>query len=272
MYVLTYILVVYSVWLALALLIQRAMVFPRHFTFPDPNAAAGVPDLVVNHLETEAGPVETWFIPAPGATPETPAPVVLFAHGNAELIEQQDLLIIGYRNLGVSVMLVEFRGYGRSSGSPTQANLVADFKQAREKLITNPLVDADRILYHGRSIGTGVTCALADEHPPAAMVLTAPYTSLKRIFANYLVFGPFVLDKFDNTAVLEKLDRPVLILHGKDDVVIPHAHSKKLVTIARDATLIEFDCGHNDIPIDEPRYWNGVRDFLVKNGVLKHQP
>jgi pimeloyl-ACP methyl ester carboxylesterase len=263
-----YVVFFYIAWVVIVLFIQRSIVFPRHFTMPDPEAAKLIPNLAIDYLETDAGPVETWFIPAPGATHEIPAPAVIFAHGNAELIEYQQLLIAGYLDLGVSVLLVEYRGYGRSAGSPTQKTLTADFIAAREQLISNPLVDANRLIYHGRSIGTGVICTMAAKHPPAALVLTAPFTSLKRIMASYLLFGPIVLDPFDNAAVLKQLDTPVLIFHGMHDTIIPHQHGKDLAKIAKNSTFIEYEAGHNDLPIDQRVHWDHIRDFLTQSNVI----
>ena len=114
--------------------------------------------------------VEAWFIPGKGVSSETPGPVLVFAHGNGELIDDNlDLKWIA--ELGTSVLLVEYRGYGRSTGSPSQSSIVSDTNTFMKMLKARPDVDVERIGYMGRSIGSGVLAQVAIDHPPAAMIM-----------------------------------------------------------------------------------------------------
>lgn len=260
----------YLLWLGIGCAIQRSVIYPRHITQPRPEAADRVPGLVRHWLETDSGRTEIWFAPAPGAEAGQPAPAAIFCHGNGELIEDQLDLLQGYRKLGISVLMCEYRGYGRSSGSPSQKTITTDQVRAYDWLIARPEVDPKRVFFHGRSLGSGVACALAAERKPAALILQAPFRSVRVMMRSFLIFGPFVLDPYDNEEVVRNLDRPLLVLHGREDEIVPFAHGQALAAIGRDATLVEFDCGHNDFPVGGRRHWEAVEAFLKKSGVLGH--
>jgi fermentation-respiration switch protein FrsA (DUF1100 family) len=237
-----------------------------------PKGVATYPNIESEFLKTDEGDVETWFIRGNGATVGNPQPAIIFFHGNGETIDYIPDSLTPYRAMGFSVLLVEYRGYGRSAGKPSQAKLTADAVNAYALLTAKPEVDAAKIIYHGRSIGGAVACQLALQHPPAAMILQSPFTSMKSMAAKFFLPGFLVSDPFDNKAVLKSLDRPVLICHGTDDTIIPIAHGKALADIAMNATFIEYEnAGHNDFPIESARYWNDIKAFLADAGVLEKQ-
>lgn len=257
----------YAVWLVLALFVQRRLVFPRHHPKQAAVPGAGFPGLKKRWLSTPQGKVETWFVPAARASTVRPAPAVILAHGNAELIDGQGALVHGYHRLGVSVLLCEYRGYGRSAGAPSEQRIVADHVKGHDWLAARGDVDRRRIFFHGRSLGTGVVCALAKKRKPAALILQSPFTSIADIMAWYLIPRFAVRDPFDNLSVLKTLDRPVLLLHGKTDRVVPYRHSRALKRIAKQATLSTYDCGHNDFPLSA-RFWKDITTHLRGAGVL----
>ena len=261
-------LAIYVIWLGLGMLIQRRIVFPRHFAAEARHPGIDVPGLEKRWLSTPQGPVELWFMPGEGASPDRPSPAVLFAHGNGELIDGLPEQLDPWRQRGLSVMLCEYRGYGRSSGSPSQKRITQDFTRAYDLLAERPEVDPERIIFHGRSLGAGVVCSLARHRQPAAMILQSPFISVARLCAPYLIPRPFVLDPFDNAAVLRQLDVPILIQHGTEDRIIPISHGRRLQEIARRATLNEYECGHNDFPVESPRYWNEMERFLKEHELL----
>jgi len=240
--------VTYALWLLGAGFLQRKVIFPISAT------RAPSVDLLErlggerSWLETEAGPVETWFFPAPAASAEEPAPLVLYAHGNAELIQGQVPAVELYRELGAHLLLCEYRGYGESAGSPSQAGLVADQRAALERVLLRDDVDAERVLYHGRSLGTGVVCALARERAPRALVLFSPFTSVRTFVTSYAVPGFLVWDPFDNAAALAEVSAPTLIVHGDGDGVIPVEHARELAQLRAGIQLVELPgVGHNDL-------------------------
>jgi fermentation-respiration switch protein FrsA (DUF1100 family) len=242
--------------------LQRRIIFPRHHCQPDPDAGKSVPGLEKIWIESEEGPVESWFLPGEGVSPGNPGPVVLFAHGNAELIDYWPEDLSWYRNKGISVFLPEFRGYGRSRGSPSQKAITEDFLKFYELLIERPDVYKSRIVFHGRSLGGGAVCTLAEKHPPAALILMSTFTSIVDMSRGFLVPGFLIKDPFKNIEVVKKLDIPILIIHGRHDDIIPYQHAERLHAAAKNSTLITYESDHNNCPPDWAVFWKDVEKFL----------
>lgn len=261
-------LVWYLIWLCLALVLQRRILFPRHFTEAMADAGEGVAGLERSWIETDQGKVEAWFVPGKGVSAASPGPVVFFAHGNAEVIDDYPYILQPYLDRGVSLALVEFRGYGRSEGSPSQKRLTEDTVKFYDIVAARPDVDKSRIVFHGRSVGGGVACSLANHRKPAAMILQSPFRSFKSMAARYLIPSFLCLDPFDNATVVRALDRPVLILHGNRDEVIPFHHGQGLSKLVEGCKFSEYDCGHNDFPMDSDRYWEDIDAFLRASDVI----
>ena len=263
-----YVIAAYVFWCAFLYVYQDRMIFLPHMTAaPLSGPPEGVEPIRID-LD-RGGMVEAWFHPAPGASKDRPAPVVVFFHGNAELIDFQDEIVSGYRRLGVSVLLPEYRGYGRSGGKASQKNILRDNLRFHERLIEREDVDADRIIYHGRSVGGGPAFDLAARRKPAAVVAESTFSSVTSMAAKYLVPTLLCKHPFRNDLVIPELDVPVLIFHGTRDHVISVRHGRKLKKLARNAEYVEFTAGHNDFPGEgnQEAYWQAVRDFLSKNGV-----
>lgn len=260
--------VLYLVYVIAARIAMPWVIFPTRVAQPLPEAAGTVARLQTIKLDTDTGPVKVWFVPGDGVDASHPGPAVIYAHGNAELIDYQLAIIAGYRKLGVSVMMPEFRGYGGSAGSPSEAAITGDFVKAYDILSHRPEVDPRRILFHGRSIGSGVACALAARRKPAALILTSPLYSVTRIAGRYLIPPWFVSDPFDNASVVRRLDVPILIFHGTRDHVIPFRDGRDLAALAHDGKFITYDCGHNDFPIDSSGYWTQIAEFLRERGLV----
>jgi fermentation-respiration switch protein FrsA (DUF1100 family) len=258
-----------AAWWATVHLVQRSVLFPRGQARPYPEARRQLPGLVDLALDTPEGKVEAWLVPAPRASPEAPAGLVVFAHGNAELIDHQVPVVQAYGRMGLTVLLPEYRGYGRSAGSPSQDAIVDDAVRFLEMALARPDVDGGRVVHHGRSVGAGVACALADRRAPAACVLESPFRSVAAMAARLWVPRFLVRDPFDNEEVLARLDRPVLIFHGRCDSIVPYAHGVALQASARRATLVSYDCDHNDLPPDPDAHWARIEAFLREHGVVR---
>ena len=246
--------------------LQRWIIFPRWHAAPqDPGAAARVPGLEKLWLTIEDGRVEAWFIPGAG---QGPRPVLVYAHGNAELIDHWAEALERYRRLGLSVLLPEYRGYGRSAGAPSERAIVDDFTAIVDRVLARPEVDRTRLVIHGRSIGGGVACGLALRRRPAALILQSTFTSLRDMARRYGLPGWLVRDRFDNLAALSRLQLPTLVLHGTRDSLIPYAHGEKLAAAAHGHRLVSFATDHNDPLGEDPRFWRELTAFLRQAGVL----
>ena len=253
----------FALWLALAFLLQRRVLFPRHAISHPALPPAWLARGERSELKHADGVVEWWFLPAPGVSTELPGPALIYIHGNAELIDQQGVIVERYHALGVSVVLCEFRGYGRSTGAPTERGLTADFVALWDTLLTRPDVDTERIAIHGRSIGGGVACALAGRRRPWALILTSPFTSVRAMMRPYGIPSFAVRDPFDNVAVIRELDAPILIQHGELDGVIGIEHARALAALSARVVLeIDSSAGHNDLSLGSDPFWEPIERIL----------
>ena len=240
---------------------QRKIVFPR-WTIPPEAQIDPTPSVEVWTLDTEAGPVEAWFIPGQGRSAQSPGPAVIFSHGNAELIDHWPRDLQPYTQQGVSLLLPEYRGYGRSSGSPSQQTVTDDFVAFYDRLIEDARVDPAQIILHGRSIGGGVAAQLADRRPSAALIIESSFTSVRAMAGRYFVPGFMVRDPFDTLAVVRRYDQPLLIMHGRADQIIPPSHADTLAQAGKKTQRIYFpNIGHNDRP-PKTLYWSHIMNHL----------
>jgi fermentation-respiration switch protein FrsA (DUF1100 family) len=209
--------------LGLALLQRRLLYFPdrRH----TPLALAGLAGGEELRLETPDGEtLVAWHFP-----PEAGKPVVLYLPGAAgALVDRAPRLRLFLQN-GFGVMAVSYRGYGGSTGRPSEAGLLLDAECAY--LAACARYEADRLIIVGASLGTGVAVALAAKHEAAALVLLAPFLSALDIAQRRLPFLParwLMRDQFRSDLAISKVRAPVLMIHGARDPVIPIASSKRL--------------------------------------------
>jgi len=254
-----------SFYLGAACGMQRQVLYPRPPAGRTPQLQP--PDAWVRPAG-DGGP-EAAFLPpraaaATGAGAESAFPVVIFTHGNGELIDHWVGPFAQLRRAGIGVLLVEYPGYGRSPGAPTQASITRAVVDAYDFLLQQPGVDARRIVAWGRSLGGGAACALALERPLAALVLESTFTSVRAMAGRFGLPGPLVVDPFDNLAAVTSLDVPSLILHGEHDPLIPVEHGAALAA-AGTAPLVRMPCGHNDCRDS----FVHVLDFLRARGIAR---
>ena len=262
-------LLLYVAYCCLLFLFQRQVVFPRHHIGAPLGMAKGIPGLERIWLKTSDGKVEAWFLPATTNPGGGAAPAVIFAHGNAELIDFWPHDFGPATALGMGVLLVEYPGYGRSEGSPSQRSITEAFVAAYDALAAREDVDRARIALLGRSLGGGAACCLAAKRPSAALMLLSTFTSLWACASRFLVPGFLVLDPFDSLAVVGSYAGPVLVMHGKKDTLIPYRHGLALFQAAKDGTMLSYDCRHNDCPPSWHAFWQDATPFLRDAGILQ---
>ena len=262
--------VLYAGYCLLLFVAQRQLLFPRYMM--PPTAGEGqrkIPSLETIWIQTRFGKVEAWFL-SPNRRPDNqPAPLVIFAHGNAERIDDCAQEMLQFTHWGIGVLLVEFPGYGRSEGMPSQAGITETFVTAYDLMAHRKDVDASRIILYGRSLGGGAVCSLLQHRQAAAVILMSTFTSVRSFASRYLVPAFLVRDPFDNLSVVREFKGPLLILHGKYDEVIAYAHGKSLYQASPNARLLSYECGHNDCPPDWSRFWEEVQGFLKDAGLVR---
>jgi fermentation-respiration switch protein FrsA (DUF1100 family) len=260
-------LIAYTVWLVGLYWRQDSLLFPSSFA---PDVRKQKPPKTAEQVwisDEDGNKVEAWFLPPLELKEDKPYPVVIFFHGNAEVIDFYAREMYPYRELGIGVLLPEYRGYGRSGGKPGQKNIAADMRQFYDWLVKRPQVDKSRIFYHGRSVGGGMACQLAADRPPAALILQSTFTSVAAMARRFLA-PPFLLrHPFYNDHVVRKLSCPIFITHGSHDAIIPVSHGRELARLAPQAVYYEVDSDHNDYPMDE-RFWQQIRAFLLNGKIL----
>jgi fermentation-respiration switch protein FrsA (DUF1100 family) len=228
---------------ALMFFAQRAlMYFPERVrTAP---AAAGLPQAQEVMLDAADGEkIIAWHVP-----PRGDKPMVIYFHGNGGSLR---LRVHRFARLvadGVGLLAVSYRGYGGSTGSPTEAGLIEDARAAYAFAAQR----YPRIAVWGESLGSGVAVALAAEKPVDRLVLESPYTSALDIATASYWFLPVRLlmkDQFRSDLRIAQVKAPVLILHGEADGIIPIVYGERLLALAPGKKqLIRFPRGsHNDL-------------------------
>lgn len=261
-------LLIWITWAAVLYFLQDRLLFPRHMART--TAQAG-PDVEVWTIRTNNGEtVEAWYLPPKGIQPPSDrssassplAPAIIFCHGNAELIDnglgQADM----YRAMGYAVLLPEYRGYGSCGGRPSQRAITEDLVAFHDLLAARTDIDPDHIVYHGRSIGGGLACALAEKRAPAALILESTFTSVAAFAWGYGV-PPFLCNNpLRSDRVLPTLKCPILLLHGENDTLVAPAHARRLASLSPHTTLRTAPGGHLDFPRDWGWYEAQIRSFL----------
>lgn len=257
---------IYLLYAGVVFSAQRRILFPGAFLPPDathdPPAGVG---LQTTRVPVGKGTVDVWYMPP--SRPGGRVPALMYAHGNAELLGGSALELSSFSRNGFAVLMVEYPGYGLSDGSPSRSSIREALTAAYDWLSERPDVDPDAIVGLGRSLGSGAISDLARARPLAAMVLLSPYTRTADFARDYLLPPFLVRDRFDNLSGVADYGGPVLVMHGAHDPVVPYEQGVAVAQAANSASMITWDCGHNDCPPDWNRFTEQVTDFLVAAGV-----
>ncbi len=261
-------LLIYIAYCGMLFILQRQVLFPRYMIGNIPKGNVPAPGIEPAFLKTGSGKVEAWYMPPVSVLSGKPSAAVIFAHGNGELIDFWPEELRNFTKLGMGVLLVEYPGYGRSEGSPSQKSITDVFVSAYDFISAKKEVDPSRIVLLGRSVGGGAVCALAKKRPSAALILMSTFTSVRSFASKYFVPGFLMRDPFDNLETVGAYSGPVLIIHGKQDEIIPFSHGIMLSKAARNCKMIAYDCGHNDCPPDPHIFWRDIEYFLKQSGII----
>ena len=194
-----------------------------------------------------------------------PDGVVFFLHGNGGNLESWFINTGYYRRLNLDLYMIDYRGYGKSSGSiRSQAELEADVRQAWAGIA--PQYAGLRRVIYGRSLGTGLAADLAAEVQPDLTVLVSPYTSMLELAREHYPWVPSAVLRYPlrTDLALPRLRGPVLLVHGGRDSLIPPSNSERLKALAPQARLLRVpEAGHGDIH-QFPAYLDGLAAALTQ--------
>jgi fermentation-respiration switch protein FrsA (DUF1100 family) len=244
--------------LALMYFFQRALMY-----FPDRTrtapAAAGLPEAEELMLSSADGEkLVVWHVPPRGSKP-----VILYFHGNAGAL---DLRAGRFKWLvadGNGLVALSYRGYGGSSGKPSESGLILDGIAAYEFAIARYPIK--RIVAWGESLGTGVAVALAAEHAVGGIILDAPFTSAADVGAAAFPFAPvrwFIKDQFHSDERIGRVKAPLLVLHGALDRIVPIAFGERLFALADEPKrMVRFPSGGH-VNLDDFGAADAVKEFL----------
>jgi len=238
----------YGAVLALLYVKQREMMYPRNPARAE-IASANLPGVEEAELTAADGErLVAWVVP-----PREGKPVLLFFHGNAGNFGRP-IRQTRFRALtedGTGLFAVNYRGYGGSTGSPTEDGLAQDARAAYAAAVAR--FGAERLVGYGESLGTGVVLKLAADAPLKAVILEAPYLSTAAVAQQLYPFIPVGLvmhDQFHSDRVIGKVKAPLLVLHGQRDGVIPFSQGEALFALANPPKrFIRFPEGnHENLP------------------------
>lgn len=249
--------------LLMAVLVYVGLVLLALFTadrqiFLPPASSYDEEDLPVVRVPTEDGArIAVLHLPGPES-----ALTILHSHGNAEDLGHLLPLLERLQGAGFSVLAYDYRGYGLSTGGPPSAegaylDIAAVYRYATEELG----IDPERIILHGRSVGSGPATHLAARRPVGGLVIESGFTSAFRV-VTHVPLLPF--DRFPNLRTIREVDCPVLVVHGRRDAVIPFSHGERLYRAAPGPKhlLVVDEAGHNDLPqVAGERYERAFREF-----------
>lgn len=258
--------IAYAVYALLIFLLQRQIMYPGRYIQVNGHRPAGIVSIPI---DSPAGPVEAWFMPPLQRKQGERRPLVIFFHGNGEVIDYLPGQVEGFRELGMGVLLVEYPGFGRSAGKPAESSITEMAVAAYDSVLQREEVHPGRIVIFGRSLGAGAACALAGRRPSAALILQSAFTSIRPFARSFLIPDFLVRDIFDNSKVVAAYPHPLLLFHGSSDTVIPPEHSRELQRVAPHARLVEFRCGHNDFPPDWREFYQIIAAFLREAGIMR---
>ncbi len=244
----------------------------RGATSPPPHLAAAEPAWFPSGDGTR---LHGWFIPATG-TPSRDAATVLHVHGNAGNIESHAWFSEFLPPAGFNVFIFDYRGYGRSAGRPRRRGpLIEDAIAALDALLARPEVEPRRIGMFGHSLGGAIGLNVMAKRPEVrAAVIMSAFSSWREMAASAIGGGPvsrvlarlLIRDGARPDEAIARIERPLLIIHGTGDAIVPVAFSRRLATRARHAAFVEVPGGdHNDMRDTHPEIDAMIIQFFREN-------
>ena len=189
--------------------------------------------------------LSAWYVPA-----ENGVRTVLFCHGNAGNISHRLNTLKMFHELGLSCLIVDYRGYGQSTGKPTEKGTLIDILAGFLWLVEEKGTRPEEIILFGRSLGGSVAATITKDVHPAGLVLESAFTSFDDVGAHYYPWLPVRLfTRFDYNTIeaVKQVTCPLLVIHSPDDEIIPYTFGQEIFAAANEPKqFADLAGGHND--------------------------
>jgi fermentation-respiration switch protein FrsA (DUF1100 family) len=256
-----------TIYIVLALMIylfQGRMVFLSNMTGRALIASPGDVGLDYEDVSITTSDDERlhgWYVPA-----ANPRGVVLFFHGNAGNISHRLDSIRIFHELGLDSLIIDYRGYGQSTGKASEQGTYRDAEAAWDYLVNNRGVSAGRIIIFGRSLGGAIGAWLGVFHTPAAVIIEPSFTSgvdMARRLYPFLPVGLLTRLKYPVEDFASRLNSPVMVIHSRHDEIIPFAMGQAIyAAVNQDKKFLALRGDHNNgFLLSRDIYIEGLRDF-----------
>ena len=262
--------IIISTWILLAIFIyffQPKLIFFPHNEIEATPALISLQyeDIALTTIDGEV--LSAWWIPHPEARA-----TILFLHGNAGNISHRLDSINIFHQLGMSVLIIDYRGYGKSTGKPSEQGTYIDAETGWNYLINEKNIQSNDIIIFGRSLGGAVATWLAEKHPPSGLIVESSFTSVADVGKHYYPYLPTSLlarIKYSSIDRIAKIKTPTLFIHSKNDEVIPYTYSKQLFNEALKETttaksFLDITGSHNNgFLLTGKQYIDGLNGFIT---------
>lgn len=185
---------------------------------------------------------------------------ILYFHGNAGNLSKWGEVVKPLLTLGYDIMLMDYRGYGKSTGERLEEEMYKDASRVYEKALES--FSEDQIIVYGRSLGSTFATWVAANHSPQKLILETPFYSLRSVVEGrfpYLPVGRMLKYNFDTYEFYSEVKCPIVFLHGNEDGIVPYRNGQRLFELSKNARFVTIPRGgHNDLMSFE-LYWENMR-------------
>lgn len=206
--------------------------------------------------------LSAWYFPAPD-----PTHLIMYCHGNAGDIRDWSHAMPPFLEMGCSMLLFDYRGYGKSQGKPSESGLYLDGESVWGWVEEKAEEEGLTAVILGKSLGSAVALHVATQTPPCSLILDSAFTSMREIALTVTPWLPdaMVPELYESLKVVPKLTCSTLVLHGRNDSLVPLAHGQELyttMTCPKTLTIID-RADHNNLS-NTPEYYAAIQAFLHK--------
>ena len=238
---------------------------PRRELLGTPSAVGLAYDSLM--LKTDDGEtIHAWYVPCKPASGNG-GRTVLFCHGNGGNMANRLGTLLTFNELGFNTLVFDYRGYGRSSGTPSEQGTYSDAQACWDYLVSERQLQPSEIVLYGRSLGGAIASELAGRVTPSALVLESVFESMPAMASVVFPFLPislFCRFKYDNTENVSKVRCPVMVAHSQEDATCPYDQGRRVYeAVPGIKQFVEMQGGHNGGGLDtNPHYQAAFLAFL----------